>query len=709
MKIYIFFLRTFLPKFLDMSPKQLKRKALKQRSQSDEEYDEDEQIMETEKELDEESQCLKRAKQDKIIQKVSQQIKNNQLSLTIFPKSFIWFNIGDPIELILQVKSYLESSSLTQQLSSCQPSSLNVDDIYLKLIEKHPKELQLNDFQPQLTVKLKGHQLHSLMRMMMIEKSGGGTGFLCDDTGMGKTLTVLGLIVSNPSKEHCIDGDKVYQQTQFQLRNPEMDNTTKQKLKCTLMVVPIRIIEQWTIEISKYAPQLKVLVFDNIFTKSLQSNILHDRKYAYHRLVEADIVIVSSCANHGSYTKNGRYYSLLYTFYVHRICLDEGHQRGFNCSQIMAQCKWIITATPFSEKNKKKINMKDIYWLVERIESYLSRIHDEGYKYNIFSINGEQNFHLQNLLFYFHRRNRIKYPTNMKDPLVGLLIISLRKMFIIHKKDQLTDKIVVKEDIHIVAKMTQSEKNFSSIFDHPTFKNQPSIKVEVFPKQIILRERCQQFLKDINISNEICDSNPFTKNFKIDLLLNELQEREENSGGLVNSIVYTSHCLKLHFLKDFLTSKGFKVYYFNSDVSIAVSNKMISGFQSINGDFESFKSFLSGTFSYDSSKKILRNGSSHAWCLGGVHYKKIASYLFQSAVFIMTPFSGSSGLNLQTASQVYTLEDIPKAVKEQTFGHVYRMGQTKSVSFTFIVGDKESETYDKKLWQYIPPKWIEGK
>ena len=97
---------------------QLKRKALKQRRQSDEEYDEDEQIMETEKELDEESQSLKRAKQDKIIQKVSQQIKNKQLSLTIFPKSFIWFNIGDPIELILQVKSYLESSSLTQQLSS---------------------------------------------------------------------------------------------------------------------------------------------------------------------------------------------------------------------------------------------------------------------------------------------------------------------------------------------------------------------------------------------------------------------------------------------------------------------------------------------------------------------------------------------------------------------------------------------------------------
>ena len=108
-------------------------------------------------------------------------------------------------------------------------------------------------------------------------------------------------------------------------------------------------------------------------------------------------------------------------------------------------------------------------------------------------------------------------------------------------------------------------------------------------------------------------------------------------------------------------------------------------------------------------KKIFRNGSSHAWCLGRYHCKKIASYLFQSAVFIMTPFSGSAGLNLQSASRVYTLEDIPKAVKDQTFGRVYRIGQTKPVSFTFIVGDKESETYDKKLWQYINPKWIEEK
>ena len=162
----------------------MKRKALKQRSQSDEEYDEDEQIMETEKELDEESQTLKRAKQARIIQKVSQE-KDEQLSLKILPESNAWFNIGQPNESVLQAKSYLESSSLTQKLLSCHPSSLNIDDIYQKLIEKHPQKLQLNEFQPRLTVKLKDHQLHSLMKMMMIEKSGGGTGFLCDDTGIG--------------------------------------------------------------------------------------------------------------------------------------------------------------------------------------------------------------------------------------------------------------------------------------------------------------------------------------------------------------------------------------------------------------------------------------------------------------------------------------------------------------------------------------------
>jgi len=164
---------------------------------------------------------------------------------------------------------------------------------------------------------------------------------------------------------------------------------------------------------------------------------------------------------------------------------------------------------------------------------------------------------------------------------------------------------------------------------------------------------------------------------------------------------------KIIFPKRFSDIQGFKVYYFNSDLPVSVSNKMISGFQSITCDFENFKFFLSGTFSSDSSKRIFRNGSSHAWFLGRFHYKKIASYLFQSAVFIMTPFSGSAGLNLQSASRVYTHEKLTEALKQQTFGRVYRIGQTKPVSFTFIRGDDEGENYDEKLWKYIPPRCIE--
>ena len=105
----------------------LKRKALQQKSQSTEEFDEDELIMETEEEFDGESYTLKRAKQDKIIHKVREQIEYKELSLTILPESSIWwFNIGS----ILQVKSFIEGSSLTQELLSYQPSSLNINDIY---------------------------------------------------------------------------------------------------------------------------------------------------------------------------------------------------------------------------------------------------------------------------------------------------------------------------------------------------------------------------------------------------------------------------------------------------------------------------------------------------------------------------------------------------------------------------------------------------
>ena len=228
---------------------------------------------------------------------------------------------------------------------------------------------------------------------------------------MGKTLTVLGLIISNPCKEHCLDVDKVYQQIQFQIKNPGKDYLTqyknnpgeyyitKYRLKCTLLFVPVRIIDQWSIEISKYAPQLKVLVFSNIkghdeFLKSLQSKKSHIRRNAYQRLVEADIVIVSTFTSMETL-------ALINTFHVHRICLDEGHQRPFKCNQIMAQCKWIITATPFNGKN-----MKDIHCMVRKVENYLLTIHRSD-KSIIFSINGTQNFCLQDLLLYFHGKNEI--------------------------------------------------------------------------------------------------------------------------------------------------------------------------------------------------------------------------------------------------------------------------------------------------------------
>ena len=114
----------------------LKRKTLQQKSQSTEELDENELLMETEEEFDGESYTLKRAKQDKIIHKVREQIEYKELSLTILPESSIWwFNIGS----ILQVKSFIEGSSLTQELLSYLPSKLNINDIYQKLINKPPK------------------------------------------------------------------------------------------------------------------------------------------------------------------------------------------------------------------------------------------------------------------------------------------------------------------------------------------------------------------------------------------------------------------------------------------------------------------------------------------------------------------------------------------------------------------------------------------
>ena len=77
------------------------------------------------------------------------------------------------------------------------------------------------------------YQRDGVLWMLWRERqhSGPKGGFLCDEMGLGKTVQTITTILGNPKKS-------------------------------TLIVTPKSIITQWKTEIAKFAPQLKVMLFD---------------------------------------------------------------------------------------------------------------------------------------------------------------------------------------------------------------------------------------------------------------------------------------------------------------------------------------------------------------------------------------------------------------------------------------------------------------
>lgn len=127
----------------------------------------------------------------------------------------------------------------------------------------------------------------------------------------------------------------------------------------TFVVVPINLLEQWTQEIAKHAPSLKVHILKRGNTKRTQQPSVHD-------LIYVDIILCSTQAlealwqdykrqeQDGSWTLNCVLGSIRYK----RCIVDEGHKLGNpgltgpNTSLLRAldalhaDARWIVTGTP---------------------------------------------------------------------------------------------------------------------------------------------------------------------------------------------------------------------------------------------------------------------------------------------------------------------------------------------------------------------------
>lgn len=152
-----------------------------------------------------------------------------------------------------------------------------------------------------------------------------------------QTIQALATIVANP----CDDVTEV-DHSMISRRRTTVDGELK--IKATLIVCPVSLIDQWRREIeSKTEPKLKVLVYHGNRTSNPYDLALYD-------------VIVSSYAITASNYQENRKGPFAHVKF-HRVVLDEAHtiknkatRAAIGCCAVDATYRWCMTATPIQNK-----------------------------------------------------------------------------------------------------------------------------------------------------------------------------------------------------------------------------------------------------------------------------------------------------------------------------------------------------------------------
>jgi SNF2 family DNA or RNA helicase len=168
-------------------------------------------------------------------------------------------------------------------------------------------------------------------------------GILADEAGMGKTRSMLGLVLADiiyPTsvsidKEYLMNNIEFYKIDELDTQNKVtlMDNeitlkhyneligTKIYKLSNTLVVAPIRVIDIWQEEIFEITHKdIKYVIV---------SNMTHVKKITVNQIIESDIVILSSkLLDNKRYLEHIKKYpdSNFQKYLWHRLVIDEAHE-----------------------------------------------------------------------------------------------------------------------------------------------------------------------------------------------------------------------------------------------------------------------------------------------------------------------------------------------------------------------------------------------
>ncbi|KAF9580307.1 hypothetical protein BGW38_003097 [Lunasporangiospora selenospora] len=219
------------------------------------------------------------------------------------------------------------------------PSMTWMEKVAKQLIEAHPElgtiwdELdkqtvhkpQLVDQPEGLKLKLLPFQREGLSWMKQQENTIFKGGILADEMGMGKTIQMISLLLSEPGSPN-------------------------------LIIAPTVAIVQWMNEISEHAPSLKVLIFHGAKrTESMTELQSHDVVLTTYSIIESAYRKQHYGFKRGGVTVTED--SLLHRIKWHRIILDEAHnikERSCNTARsafmLQSERKWSLSGTPMQNR-----------------------------------------------------------------------------------------------------------------------------------------------------------------------------------------------------------------------------------------------------------------------------------------------------------------------------------------------------------------------
>ena len=597
---------------------------------------------------------------------------------------FLWGKQVSSCSLTLKEFTEHHRTNLEHSLSSLDYTKAGESKRFQELtrispVRNHPKALQ-----PKLTKKLYAHQLESLYSMLKKEEnSPGGTGFLCDDTGLGKSLTTIGLIVSSP----CSLFDNISNNT-ARLQE-SLNNGQYFRLKATLLFVPPTLIEQWKSEFKEVAPGLNVEIYS---TEASQANnfykqIKNKNMSGFKRLYDADVVILSSQIRENTF-------ELINTYYFHRVIIDESHRAipPIKLVNIVKKFTWFITATPF--KGSHILDCASY----NGIARYFSGIwiRDDLFRISIGDNTGVFSFRE---LIKSLQKDCNRDPERVMNSKIYLKLLST--LMIVHLKCDYANLIKPEKNEEELIVMSKADQDFFNFYKKTRGSScTPKHLIDTDPVKL-RQELIKYQLKKNGKECLISQVNPYKNNDKFIWTLERLKEKARKTGGIINSVICVQKKIELMCLRDLLLENEIKVYYFDANVSNYDRWIQISSFQRGIMDLPSFKMFLTSTVKLNRDEPSL----SYLTSLDPYLCKEIGSFLFQPAVFILMKHSGSFGLNLQCSSELIYFGHMSKTQLNQVTGRIKRIGQAKTptnirVRYAFEKDSGQESLSDPDLYPY---------